>query len=93
LRLLFLRRVLWCVVTHAIVHFNAYQRRANKSILRRNVLPSSTLLPGQFVWLEHVSKDAKKAQEFYGEVPGWKVKPFPMGGVAYQMILTATRGT
>ena len=46
------------------------------------------LLPGKFVWFEHVSKDAKKAQEFYGEVLGWKVKPFPMGDVAYQMILT-----
>jgi predicted enzyme related to lactoylglutathione lyase len=46
------------------------------------------LLPGKFVWFEHVSKDAKKAQEFYGEVLGWKVKPFPMGDVAYEMILT-----
>jgi hypothetical protein len=45
------------------------------------------LLPGKFVWFEHVSRDAKKAQEFYGEVLGWKVKPFPMGDVAYEMIL------
>ena len=37
------------------------------------------LLPGKFVWFEHASKDAKKAQAFYGEVLGWKVKPFPMG--------------
>jgi uncharacterized protein len=36
------------------------------------------VLPGKFVWFEHVSKDAQKAQEFYGEVLGWKVKPFPM---------------
>jgi predicted enzyme related to lactoylglutathione lyase len=46
------------------------------------------LLPGKFVWFEHVSRDAKKAQQFYGEVLGWKVKPFPMGEVAYEMILT-----
>ena len=46
------------------------------------------LLPGKFVWFEHVSKDARKAQEFYGQVLGWKVKRFPMGDVAYEMILT-----
>ncbi|HEX4166394.1 MAG TPA: VOC family protein [Bryobacteraceae bacterium] len=46
------------------------------------------LSPGKFVWFEHVSKDASKAQEFYGEVLGWKVKPFPMGDFAYEMILT-----
>ena len=46
------------------------------------------LLPGKFVWFEHVSRDAKKAQEFYGEVLGWKVKAFPTGDVAYEMILT-----
>jgi hypothetical protein len=46
------------------------------------------LLPGKFVWFEHVSKDAKKAQEFYGEVLGWKTRPFPMGRGAYDMILT-----
>ena len=28
------------------------------------------MLPGKFVWFEHVSKDAQKAQEFYGEVLG-----------------------
>ena len=46
------------------------------------------LLPGKFVWFEHVSEDAKKAQEFYGDVLGWTVRPFPMGEVAYEMILT-----
>ncbi len=45
------------------------------------------LLPGKFVWFEHVSNDSRKAQEFYGEVLGWKVKPFPMGDVACEMIL------
>ena len=46
------------------------------------------LLPGKFVWFEHSSKDSKPAQEFYGELLGWKVKPFPMGDADYQMILT-----
>src|SRR2546421_7698443 len=32
------------------------------------------------------SKDAKKAQAFYGEVLGWKVQPFPMGDSTYEMI-------
>lgn len=45
------------------------------------------LLPGKFVWFEHASRDAKRAQEFYGEVLAWRVKPFPMGDVAYEMIL------
>src|SRR5438552_17195506 len=44
------------------------------------------LLPGKFVWFELVSRDAKKAQAFYGEVLGWKVKPFPMGDFTYEMI-------
>jgi predicted enzyme related to lactoylglutathione lyase len=44
------------------------------------------LLPGKFVWFELVSRDAKKAQAFYGEVLGWKVKPFPMGDFQYEMI-------
>jgi len=44
-------------------------------------------LPGKFVWFELVSRDAKKAQAFYGEVLGWKVQPFPMGNFTYEMIL------
>src|SRR5438067_2462396 len=47
------------------------------------------LIPGKFVWLELVSKDAKKAQAFYGEVFGWKTVPFPMGGATYEMIYAA----
>jgi predicted enzyme related to lactoylglutathione lyase len=43
-------------------------------------------LPGKFVWFELVSKDAKKAQTFYGEVLGWKVQAFPMGDFSYEMI-------
>ena len=46
------------------------------------------LIPGKFVWYELVSNDAKQAQAFYGEVLGWKVAAFPMGGASYEMILT-----
>lgn len=46
------------------------------------------LLPGKFVWFEHVSRDPKKAQAFYGDVFGWRVSPFPMGDVTYEMICT-----
>ena len=45
-----------------------------------------TLPLGKFVWFEHVSADAKKAQAFYGEVFGWRVQDVPMGPQAYQMI-------
>jgi predicted enzyme related to lactoylglutathione lyase len=55
---------------------------------RRSDMSDRKLLPGKFVWFEHVSQDAKKAQEFYGEAVGWKVQPFPIGEVAYEMILT-----
>src|SRR5437660_5304920 len=44
------------------------------------------LLPGKFVWFELVSRDAKRAQAFYGEVLGWKTMPFPMGNTTYEMI-------
>jgi predicted enzyme related to lactoylglutathione lyase len=47
-----------------------------------------TLLPGKFVWFEHVSSDHKKAQAFYGEVLGWKVEGSPMGDFTYEMIQT-----
>jgi predicted enzyme related to lactoylglutathione lyase len=45
-----------------------------------------THLPGKFVWFELVSRDAKKAQAFYGEVLGWKVESYPMGESTYEMI-------
>lgn len=41
--------------------------------------------PGKFVWFEHVSRDAKKAQKFYDEVLGWRVEPW--GDSGYDMIL------
>jgi predicted enzyme related to lactoylglutathione lyase len=50
-------------------------------------MPDREPLPGKFVWFELVSRDAKKAQAFYGEVLGWRVQPFPMGASAYEMIL------
>jgi predicted enzyme related to lactoylglutathione lyase len=37
-------------------------------------------LPGKFVWF------ARKAQAFYGEVLGWKTRPFPIGASSYDMI-------
>ena len=43
-------------------------------------------LPGKFVWFELVSRDPKKAQVFYGDVLGWKVRVFPMGDQTYEMI-------
>jgi predicted enzyme related to lactoylglutathione lyase len=46
-----------------------------------------TKLPGKWVWFELVSSEAKKAQDFYGDVLGWKVAPFPMGDYNYEMIL------
>src|SRR5262245_36422244 len=45
-------------------------------------------IPGKFVWFEHVSTDAKKAQAFYRDVFGWRVMPFPMGNDTYEMITT-----
>jgi len=44
------------------------------------------LLPGKFAWYELVTKDAKKAQPFYGEALGWRVEGFPMGNYTYDMI-------
>lgn len=43
--------------------------------------------PGKFVWFEHVSRDAKKAQKFYDDVLGWRVEPFPIGDSTYDTIL------
>ena len=43
-------------------------------------------LPGKFVWFELVSRDAKQAQAFYGELLGWTVRPYPMGDFSYDMI-------
>jgi predicted enzyme related to lactoylglutathione lyase len=51
-------------------------------------MPDRKMLPGKFVWFELVCQDAKKAQAFYGEVLGWRVRPFPMGTFSYEMILT-----
>jgi predicted enzyme related to lactoylglutathione lyase len=49
-------------------------------------MPDRKTLPGKFVWFEHVSRDPKKAQAFFGEVLGWSVRPFPMGTSSYDMI-------
>ncbi len=36
----------------------------------------ATAVQGNFVWYEHMTKDAKAAMEFYGDVVGWKTQPF-----------------
>ena len=46
---------------------------------------------GKFVWFEHLSRDAKQAQAFYGEVFGWRVQDVPMGPEPYQMIAVGDR--
>jgi hypothetical protein len=43
-------------------------------------------IPGKFVWYEHVSQDPKRAQAFWGEVLGWRTRPFEVGGDSYDMI-------
>jgi predicted enzyme related to lactoylglutathione lyase len=40
---------------------------------------------GQFVWYEHLTKDAGGAVAFYSDVVGWKTQPFQGGGGAYTM--------
>src|SRR5262245_15370568 len=47
---------------------------------------------GRFVWFEYVSKDAPKAQGFFGELFGWSTKSVPMPDGAYTMI-AASDGT
>lgn len=49
------------------------------------------LLPGKFVWFELVTKDPKRAQAFYGEVVGWKLKSSPVGGESYDTICVGDR--
>ena len=50
----------------------------------RNSAPDRKLRPGKFVWFEHASRDPKKAQAFYAQVLGWKVRPW--GDSTYEMI-------
>jgi predicted enzyme related to lactoylglutathione lyase len=54
-------------------------------------MPELKPIPGKFVWFEHISKDPRKAQAFYGEVLGWKVASFPMGNSTYDMIVTGEK--
>jgi predicted enzyme related to lactoylglutathione lyase len=51
----------------------------------KNAPGDRTSRPGKFVWFEHASTDPRKAQAFYAEVLGWKVKPW--GDSSYEMIL------
>jgi predicted enzyme related to lactoylglutathione lyase len=46
-----------------------------------------TIPTGRFVWFEYISKDAPKAQGFYGELFGWRTQSMPVpGGGSYTMI-------
>jgi uncharacterized protein len=46
-----------------------------------------TIPTGRFVWFEYISKDAPKAQGFYGELFGWRTQAMPIpGGGSYTMI-------
>lgn len=45
----------------------------------------------KFVWFEYVSKDANKAQGFYGELFNWGVKKVPMPQGEYTMISAGER--
>lgn len=48
-----------------------------------------TTSTGRFVWFEYVSKDAPRAQGFFGELFGWTTKSVPMPDGAYTMIAAA----
>ena len=45
----------------------------------------------KFVWFEYVSKDAPKAQGFFGELFGWRAQEVPIGGQPYTMIALGER--
>jgi predicted enzyme related to lactoylglutathione lyase len=53
-------------------------------------MANRTLIPGKFVWFELVTREAGRAQAFYGEVLGWKIKAFQMGSATYDMICTGS---
>jgi len=42
--------------------------------------------PGSLSWNELMTRDSKRAQEFYKQVAGWDFSPMPMGDVDYTMI-------
>lgn len=44
---------------------------------------------GRFVWFEYVSRDAQRAQGFYGELFHWSTQRVPMPGGEYTMIALA----
>jgi uncharacterized protein len=48
-----------------------------------------TTSSGRFVWFEYVSRDAQKAQGFFGELFGWSTKSVPMPDGPYVMIAAA----
>jgi hypothetical protein len=50
----------------------------------------TTIPTGRFVWFDYVSNEARKVQEFFGQLFGWKTNDVPMpGGRAYTMIVAS----
>lgn len=49
-------------------------------------------LPGKFVWFEHQSTDARKAQAFYEGLFGWRTETMPLGEMRYSMIMNGQTG-
>jgi hypothetical protein len=48
----------------------------------------ATIPTGRFVWFDYVTKEAHKAQGFFGELFGWTANDVPMpGGDAYTMMV------
>lgn len=47
--------------------------------------------PGKFVWFEHVSREPRRAQAFYGEVLGWATRAFPVADASYEMIFAGEK--
>jgi predicted enzyme related to lactoylglutathione lyase len=50
------------------------------------------VLPGKFVWFEHVSNDMTKARKFYDPLFDWHTESMPMGAARYPMILAGNEG-
>jgi predicted enzyme related to lactoylglutathione lyase len=47
---------------------------------------------GKFVWYEHMSPDAERAQAFYNALFGWHTQPVPMGDAMYPMVKNGGNG-
>jgi uncharacterized protein len=50
------------------------------------------ILPGKFVWYEHLSTELDKASKFYSALFGWRTDNVPMGSESYALIKNADQG-